>query len=66
MDWHFKVGERLALVSIPRERDVRAGNRRVLERIGIALLGKLAMDFRVLGWIGVAILVLKRMGMTKS
>ena len=37
-----------------------------LERIGIDHLGKLAMDFQVLGWIGMATLVLKRMVMTKS
>ena len=66
MGWLFRVGERLASVLVPNKRDVRAGKSQVLERICIALLGKLAMDCGVLGWIGVAILVLKRMGMTKS
>ena len=37
----FKVGERLALVLIPRGRDVKARNSQVLERIGIYLLGKI-------------------------
>ena len=40
MGWHFKVGERLALVLVPSERDVKAGNNQVLERIGIDLLEK--------------------------
>ena len=41
MGWHFRAGERLALVSIPSGRDVRAGNSQVLKRIGIDLLGKI-------------------------
>ena len=53
-------------MSVPSGRDVRAGDSRVLERIGIAHLGKLAMDCRVVEWIGMATLVLKRMVMTKS
>ena len=51
---------------VPSRRDVRAGNSQILERIGIDHLGRLAMDDRVLGWIGMAILVLERMVMTKS
>ena len=51
---------------VPRERDVKAGDSQVLERIGIEHLGKLAMDCRVLGWIGLATLILERMVMTKS
>ena len=53
-------------MSNPSGRDVRAGNSQVLERIGIGHLGKLAMDCQVLGWIGMATLVLKKMIMTKS
>ena len=59
MGWHFRVGDRLALVSVPSGRDVRAGNSQVLERIGIHLLGKIVRN-------GMAIIVLKRDGMTKS
>ena len=66
MGWHFRAGERLASVSVPSRRDVKAGDSQVLKRIGIDHLGKLAMDCRVLGWIGMATLVLKRMVMTKS
>ena len=67
MIWnHFRAGERLALVSVPSKSDVKAGNSQVLERIGIDHLIKLAPDCRVLGWIGMAILVLERMVMTKS
>ena len=62
----FKAGKRLALVSVPSGRDVMARNSQVLERIGIDLLGKIAMDGRVQDWIGVAMLVLRRMAMTKS
>ena len=62
----FKVGEILASVSIPSWRDIMAGNSQVLERIGIDLVGKIAMDFQVQEWIGVAILVLRRTIMTKS
>ena len=62
----FKAGERLALVLIPSGRDVMVGSSRVLERIGIDLLGKLAMKCQVRNWIGVAMLVLRRKAMTKS
>ena len=51
---------------VPSGRDVRAGDSRVLERIGIDHMGKLAMDYQVLGWIGMATLILERMVMTKS
>ena len=57
LDWHFKVGERLVLVSDPSERDVKVRNSQVLDRIGIDLLGKKVMDSRVWDWIGVAFLV---------
>ena len=66
MGWHFRVGERIAIVLVPSKRDVRAGDSQVLKRIGIDHLGKLAMDCQVLGWIGMATLVLKRMVMTGS
>ena len=66
MGWHFRAGERLPSMSIPSGRDVRAGDSQVLERIGIDHLGQLAMDCRVLGGIGMARLVLKRMVITKS
>ena len=62
----FKVGKRLALVLVPSGRDVMARNSQVLERIGIDLLGKMAMGFRVQNWIGVAMLVQRRMAMTES
>ena len=39
----LQVGERLALVSDPSGRDVFARNNQVLERIGINLLGEIAM-----------------------
>ena len=65
MGWHFRASERLASVLVLSERGVRAGNSQVLERIGMDHLGKLAMDCRVLGWIGMAILVLERMVITK-
>ena len=39
----FQVGERLALVLNPSRRDVFVGNNQVLERIGIDLLGEIAM-----------------------
>ena len=54
------------MVSIPSGRDVTVGNSQVLERIGIDLLGKIAMDGRVQEWIGVAMLILRRMVMAKS
>ena len=47
LGWHFRLGERLALVSVPSGRDVRAGNSQVFERIGIDLLGKIALERRV-------------------
>ena len=63
----FKSGKRLASVLVPSGRDVMAGNSRVLKRIGIDLLGgKIAMDVQVQDWIGVAMLVLRRMAMTES
>ena len=58
MSWHFRASERLASVSVPSGRDVR-GNNQVLERIDIHLLGKVVRN-------GMAILVLKRDGMTES
>ena len=54
MGWHFREGERLALVLVPSKRDVRAGNSQVLERIGIHMMEKIAKN-------GMAILVLIRM-----
>ena len=54
MGWHFRAGVRLALMSVPSGRDVRAGNNQVLERMGIHLLEKIARK-------GMTILVLKRM-----
>ena len=66
MGWHFKVGKILASVLDPSGRDVNAWNSHVLERIGIDLLGKIAMEDRVWIWIGVAMLVLRRMAMIKS
>ena len=62
----FKAGEKLALVLVPCGRDAMARNSQVLERIGIDLLGKIAMDGQVRGWIGVDMLVLRRMAMTES
>ena len=53
MGWHFRAGERLALVSIPSKRDFKDGDSQVLERISIHLLGKIVKN-------GMAILVLKR------
>ena len=53
-------------MSDPSGRDVIAWNSQVLERIGIDLLGKIAMDGRVWDWIGMAILVLRKMVMIKS
>ena len=66
MVWHFKVGERLASVSVPSGRDVNVGNSQVLDRIEFDLLGKLAKKDRVRIRIGVARLVLRRMEMIKS
>ena len=44
LGWHFRVGERLALVLVPSGRDVKAGNSQVLERIGIGQPGRTYMD----------------------
>ena len=55
MGWHFRASEIPASVSVPRRRDVRAGNSQVLERIGIYHMRKLARD-------GMATLVLKKDG----
>ena len=57
LDWHFKVGMRLASVSDPSGRDVKVWNSQVLDRIDIDLLGRLAMKDQVRIWIGLAILV---------
>ena len=62
----FQVGKRLALVSNPSGRDVKVWNSQVLDRIGIDLLGKIAMEGRVQIWIGVARLILRRMAMVES
>ena len=43
---------RLASVSDPSERDVKVWNSRVLDRMDIDLLGRLAMEGRVRDWIG--------------
>ena len=43
----FWVGKRLASVLDPSRRDVIAWNSQVLERIGIDLLGKIAMNGQV-------------------
>ena len=51
-------------MSDPSKRDVFARNNQVLDRIGIELLGKIAMDGRVQDWIGVAMLVLRGTSMT--
>ena len=51
---------------VPSGRDVEVGNSQVLERIGIDLLGKIALECQVWEWIGGAMLVLRRMAMTKS
>ena len=53
-------------VGDPSGRDVIAGNSQVLEGIGIGLLGKIAMECQVRIWIGVAMLVLRRMAATVS
>ena len=66
MGWHFKVGVRLALVLDPSGRDVNVWNSQVLDRMDIDLLERLAKKGRFLDWIGLAILVLRRMVMIKS
>ena len=53
-------------MSDPSGRDVIAWNSEVLERIGIDFLGKIAMDGHVRDWIGVAMLVLRRVSRTES
>ena len=42
----------LALVSNPRGRDIKVWNSRVLDRMDIDLLGRLAMEGQVWDWIG--------------
>ena len=66
LGWHFKVSVRLASVSDPSGRDVKVWNSQVLDRMDIDLLGRLAMEGRVWDWIGLAILLLRRMAMIKS
>ena len=66
MGWHFKVGERLASVLDPSERDANVWNSQVLDRIDFDLLEKLARKDRVRIWIGLARLVLRRMAMIRS
>ena len=66
MGWHFKVGERLALVTNLGGRDANAWNSQGLDRIDFDLLGKLAKKDRVQIWIGVPRLVLRRMSMIRS
>ena len=66
MGWHFKVGVRLALVSNPSGRDVNIWNSQVLDRMDIDQLGRLATKGGFLNWIGLAILVLRRMAMIES
>ena len=59
------ASKRLALVSIPSGRDVKAGYSQVLERIGIGQPGSDCQDDQVLeGW--ALILLLRRLEMTKS
>ena len=53
-------------MSDPSGRDVKVWNSRVLDRMDIDLLGRLAMEGQVWDWIGLAILVLRRMAMTES
>ena len=45
MGWHFRATERLDSVLVPSKRDVKAGDSRVLERIG----GKVSYGFFSLG-----------------
>ena len=66
LDWHLKVGVRLASMSNPSRRDVKVWNSQVLDRMDIDLLGRLAMEGRVRIWIGLAILVRCRMAMIES
>ena len=53
-------------MSDPSGRDVFAGNNQVLEGIGLDFLGDIAMKAKSIFGIGVAILVLRRISMTKS
>ena len=53
-------------MSDPSGRDVKVWNNQGLDRRGIDLLGKMAMEGHVWIWIGVARLVLRRMAMTES
>ena len=62
----YQAGKRLASVSDPSIRDVFAGNNQVLEGIGIDFLGDIAMKAESIYGIGVAILILRRISMTKS
>ena len=62
----FEAGKRLASMSDPSGRDVKVWNSQVLDRIGIELLGKIAMQGKVRIWIGMARLFLRRIAMTKS
>ena len=48
------------------ERDVKVWNSQFLDKIGIDLMGKIAMEVQVWIWIGMARLVLRRMAMTES
>ena len=66
MGWHFKAGERLAVMSSPSGRDFNVGNGQVLDGIDFGLLGKLAKEDRVQIWIGMARVVLRRMAMIRS
>ena len=50
----------------PRERDVFVGNNQVLEGIGLVFLGDIAMKAESIFGIGVAMLVQRRISMTKS
>ena len=50
----------------PSKRDVFAGNNQVLKGIGLDFLGYIAMNAKSLFGIGEAILVPRRISMTKS
>ena len=62
----FQAGKRLALVLDPSGRDVFVGNNQVLEGIGLDFLGDIAMKAESIFGIGMAILILRRLSMTKS
>ena len=62
----FQVSERLSSVLDPSGRDVFVGNTQVLKGIGIDFLGDIAMKVESIFGIGVAILILRRISMTKS